>query len=74
MGFSAADAPAGGGVCKNSVTHAAMRRHVNFSAGPEIGACEVIFRRGFHRKVDQREALLLVCSSIGMKVAGKSHR
>ena len=33
-----------------------------------------IFRRGFHRKVDQREALLLVCLSAGMEVAGKSRR
>ena len=40
MGLSAADAPAGGGACKNSVTCAAMCRCVNFSAGPEIGACE----------------------------------
>ena len=40
MGLSVADAPAGGGACKNSVTRAAMCRHVNFSFGPEVGACE----------------------------------
>ena len=43
MGLSAADAPAGGGVCKNSVTRAAMRRRVNFNAGPEIGVCECVW-------------------------------
>ena len=31
-------------------------------------ACKVVFRRGFHRNVDRREALLLVCSSIGIEV------
>ena len=40
MGLSAADAPVGGGVCKNSVTHAVIHRHVNSHAGPEIGECE----------------------------------
>ena len=39
-----------------------------------MSACVVVFRRGFHRKVDQRESLLLVCSSAGMEVAGKSRR
>ena len=67
MGLSATDAPAEGGACKNSVTPASTRRHVNFSAGPEIGAYEVIFLRG-------RETLLLVCSSAGMEVVGKSCR
>ena len=74
MGLSATDAPVGGGACKNSVTHAATRRHVNFNAGLEIGACEIIFQQGFHRKVDRREALLLVCSSAIMEVARKSRR
>ena len=73
MGLSAADAPARGGACPNSVSHAATHRCVNFSHRPEIGAWEGIFRRGFHRKVDRREALLLVCSSTRMEVAGKSH-
>ena len=40
MGLSAADALAGGGVCKNSVTCAATRRRVNSCAGPEIDECE----------------------------------
>ena len=40
MGLSAADTPAGGGACKNSVTHAATRRLVNSRVGPEIGAFE----------------------------------
>ena len=74
MGLSAANALAGGGACKNSVPCAATRWRVNFSAGPEIGACEVIFRRGFHWRVDRREALLLVCSSAKMEVAGKSRQ
>ena len=39
-----------------------------------VGTCDAIFRRGFHRKVDQREALLLVCSSAGMEVIGKFRR
>ena len=74
MGLLAADAPAGGGACKNSVTCATTCWRVNFSAGSEIGACEVIFRRGFHRKVDWREELLLVCSSAVMEVVGKSRQ
>ena len=74
MGLSTADAPAGGGACKNSVTRAALPRRVNLRAGPKIGACEVIFQRGFHRKGDWREALLLVCFSAGMEVTGKSCR
>ena len=74
MGLSATDAPTGGGACKNSVTRAATRRCVNFSAGPEIGACEVILWRGFHRKVDRRDAFLLVCSLAGMEFTGKSRR
>ena len=41
---------------------------------PEISGWEGIFRRGFHRKVDRREVLLLVCSSAEMEVAGKSCR
>ena len=72
-----ADASAGGGVCPNSVSRAAMRWCVNFSARPKIGACggmRGIFRRGFHRKVDWKEALLMVCSSVGMEVAEKSLR
>ena len=39
MGLSAADALARGGVCQNSVTRAGTHRHVNFSAGSEIGVC-----------------------------------
>ena len=39
-----------------------------------MAVCDAIFRRGFHRKVDRREVLLLVCSSAGMEVAGKSCR
>ena len=39
MGLSAADAPTGGGACKNSVTCAVMRRRVNSRVGPEIGEC-----------------------------------
>ena len=66
MGLSAADSPTGGGTCQNSVTRAATCRRMDFSPGPEIGACVVVFRLGFHRKVDQRESLLLVCSSAGM--------
>ena len=69
MGLSEVDTPAGGGACKNSVTCAATRKSVNSLAGPEIGACDVIFWGGFHRKVDRREALLLVCSLVGMEVA-----
>ena len=56
--------------CVKIVLHASAR--MNSRAGLEIGVCEVIFRQGFHRKVDRREALLLVCSSAGMEVAGKS--
>ena len=41
---------------------------------PEIGGWEGIFWRGFHRKVNRREALLLVCSSAEMEVVGKSCR
>ena len=74
MGLSAADALAGGGACKNSVTRAATRWRVNSRAGPEISACDAIFRPGFHRKVDQGEVLLLVCSSAGIEVTGKSCR
>ena len=48
--------------------------HAPPRAGSEIGACDVIFRRGFHRKVDRREVLLLVCSLTGMEVVGKSSR
>ena len=40
MGLSAADAPAGGGTCKNSVTHDATHRRLNSRAGSEIGAFE----------------------------------
>ena len=39
MGLSAADAPAGGGACQNSVSCASTRRCENFSAKPEISAC-----------------------------------
>ena len=39
-----------------------------------MGMWEGIFQRGFYRKVDWREALLLVCSSVGMEVVGKSCR
>ena len=39
-----------------------------------VGVWEVIFQRGFHHKVDQREALLLVCSSAGIEVIEKSRR
>ena len=39
MGLSTVNAPTGGGACQNSVTRAATRRRVNFSAGPEIGVC-----------------------------------
>ena len=42
MGLSATDIPAGGGTCKNNVTHAATRRHVNSHAEPEIGAFESV--------------------------------
>ena len=42
MGLSAAIAPTGGGACKNSVTSAATRQRVDFSTGPEIGACEPV--------------------------------
>ena len=48
MGLSVANAPAGGRACKNSVKCAATCRRVNSSAVPEISACDVIFRRGFH--------------------------
>ena len=51
-----------------------MCQRVNFNARSEIGVWGVIFRRGFHWKVDQREALLLVCSSAEMEVVGKSRR
>ena len=74
MGLSAVDALVGGGTCKNNVTRAATRRRVNSRAGPEISVCDAIFRKGFHRKVDQGEVLLLVCSSAGIEVAGKSCR
>ena len=50
------------------------RRRVNFSAESGIGEWEGVFRRGFRRKVDEREALLLVCLLVGMEVAGKSCR
>ena len=40
MGLSAADAPVGGGACKNSVTCAVKRRRLNSRAGPEIVECE----------------------------------
>ena len=72
MGFSATDAPSGGGMCPKSVSRVAIRWRVNFNVRLEIGAWEGIFRRGFHRKVDRREVLLLVCSSTIMEVAGKS--
>ena len=39
-----------------------------------MGAWEGIFRQGFHQKVDRREALLLVCFSVGMEVARKSRQ
>ena len=39
MGLSAADAPAKGGMCQNSVTRAGMHQHVNFSARSKIGVC-----------------------------------
>ena len=39
-----------------------------------MGACDAIFRRGFHRKVDRRETLMLVCSSAGKEVSGKCRR
>ena len=42
MGLSAADTPAGRGACKNSVTHAVIRRRVNSSARLEIGECECV--------------------------------
>ena len=42
MGLSAVEAPTGGGACKNSVTCAATRQRVDFSVGPEIGACECV--------------------------------
>ena len=42
------------------------------STGLKIGAWKGFFRRGFHRSVARRETLLLVCSSVGMEVAGKS--
>ena len=72
MGLSTANAPTGGGACGNSVSCTATHGHVNFSAGLKIGIWEGIFRRVFHQKVDRREVLLLMCSSAGMEVAGKS--
>ena len=72
MGLSVVDIPIGGGACQNSVTRAGMLWCVNFNIGSKIGAWEGIFRRGFHRKVDWREVLLLVCSYAGMEVVGKS--
>ena len=39
-----------------------------------VGEWGGIFWRGFHRKIDWREALLLVCLSAGMEVVGKSRR
>ena len=43
IGSLAADEPVGGGVWPNSASLAATLRHVNFSAGPEIGAWGGIF-------------------------------
>ena len=40
MGLSAADAPAGGGACKNSVTRAATCRRVNSCTEQGIDECE----------------------------------
>ena len=45
---------------KNSVKHTGMDRR-----SAHVRACDVIFQRGFHLKVDRMEALLLVCSSTG---------
>ena len=39
MGLSAADAPAGGGACQNSLTRATTCRRVNLSSKLDIGAC-----------------------------------
>ena len=72
MGLSAAYTPTGGGACGNSVSRTATHRRVNFSARPKIGIWEGIFWRGFNQKVDQREALMLMCSSARMEVARKS--
>ena len=44
MGLSAADAPAGGGACQNSLTHATTRRRVNLSSRLEIGVCGLMGR------------------------------
>ena len=74
IGSLAADDPVGGGVSPNSASHAVMRRRVNFGTGLEISAWRKVFRRHFHRRVDQRETLLLVCSSAKMEVVGKSCR
>ena len=42
MNLSVADTLAGGGVCTNSVSCAATRRRVNFSARLEISACGLV--------------------------------
>ena len=74
MGLSAVDAPTGGGTCKNNVTRAGEGISAPNRRSAHVSACVVVFRQGFHRKVDQRESLLLVCSSARMEVAKKSRR
>ena len=44
MDSSVTNALARGGTCPNSVSRATTLRHVNFSAGPEIGACGCVGR------------------------------
>ena len=51
-----------------------MRRTEDRRVWACVGACDAIFRRGFHRKVDRRETLLLLCSSAEMEVAEKYRR
>ena len=72
MGLFAAGAPSGGGACKNSVTSADAKISASDRRSVLVSACKVVFRQSFHRNVDWREALLLVCSSAGIEVAGKS--
>ena len=43
IGMSAADALARGGAWQNSASRAAMPWIVNFSTGPDIGACGEVF-------------------------------
>ena len=51
-----------------------MRISVPDCRSASVGAWSGGFRQGFHRRVDRRETLLLVCSLARMEVAGKGCR